>query len=328
LTRITGIKRKRQLWLFEVFSVRTYEDLAALLPGDIVARLKAEGKPYSRAEVELWPQEAAELAEKKAQQSSRTTAELSATEVGNSPPRGSNPNPARGSNPKKAKTQRAQGELWKPVATFIVEFQTRRTKDQAIEQRTFVDYHDTEHNVDYPGIEIEQIGPWMVQMAGDKLHREIQRGPTAEPKTEGVKEEALPARIATTVTGLRLFQPAGTEISLASGQDGRPSTGTIRAGEPFTAEAEFEIGEQEAATIGRRKIPYQVQFYTENRSTRDRTHLGNAEPGLLTGGKASYSAMLGEITLPRGTYRLRVVVIVESENANLGYLELPMLRVV
>lgn len=325
LTKITGIGRARQLWLAERFGVHTYDDLAALSADDIETQFKAENKPYSRSETEHWPQEAAELAAKKAQLSIRTTAESSVSEIGNSPANEIQPNEPQ---PKEAMAKRSQGGQWKPVATFIVEFQTRRTKDQVIEQRTKVNYHDTDQQVVWPGVESERIGRWMVEQAGDKLHQEIQEVPAVEPEAELVTEAALPVRLSVTVTDLRIYQPAGAEISLALGKNGQPYAGVIRAGYPFAVEADFEIGEQATAVIGEREILYRAQFYTQNRSTRDKVHLGDAEPGSLFSGKANYSAMLSGIALPPGTYRLQIVVIAESENVVPGYLKLPMLRVV
>jgi hypothetical protein len=320
LTKITGIGAARQSWLAAVFGVRTYGDLAALSGDDIEAQLKAEGKPYSRSEIELWPQEAVELAAEKAESSIDTTAEPSVSEVGEPP---ANETPQQ-----EAVAPHAQGEQWKPVATFIVEFQTRQTKDQAIEQRTKVNYHDTDQEVVWPGIESEPISQWIIEQACEKLHPEIREAPTAKPEAEPVTKEALPGRLSVAITDLRLYQPAGMEATLVRGEDGRPDLGVVDGGSPFRVEVDFELEGQATAVIGRREIPYRVQFHAHDRHTGDRVHLGDAEPGMLVSDRVSYSALLGGVKLPASTYRLQVVVIAESEKVVPGYLELPMLRVV
>jgi len=318
LTQITGIGAARQRWLAEVFGVRTYDDLAALSADAIEAQLNAESKPYSRSEIELWPQEAAELATKKAQLSIRTTAESSVSEVGNSP--------AKESNSKEAMAPRAQGGQWKPVATFIVEFQTRRTKDQVIEQRTKVNYHDTDQQVVWPGVESQRISRWMVEQAGDKLHpetEEIQR-----PELIVNAQPQVAARLSVTVTRIGVYQPAGTEVPLALGKNGRPNFGAVNASNPFTLEADFELSEEATAIIGEQGILYTAKFYAHNRLTGDKIHLGDAETGVLVRGEATYSAVLSNATLPRGTYRLQSLVTAQSEDAVPGYLELPMFHIV
>jgi hypothetical protein len=225
------------------------------------------------------------------------------------------------SDPKEVMTRVTQNGQWKPVATFVVEFQALRTKGQAVEQRTRVNYHDTDQEVVYPGIESEQICRWMVKQAGDKLRPD-------EPEAELVTKAPLSVQFPVTVTALRLYQPAGAQVSLLSGKHGQPYTGIIQAGHPFAVEADFGIGKQGATVIAKREIPYQAEFYTYSRSTGSKECLGDAEPGWLFGGKANYSVTLSGITLPSGTYCLQVVVTAESEGIDPGYFELPMLRVV
>ena len=313
LTKISGIGGVRQRWLDETFGARTYADVAALYADEIEAQLKAEGKPYSRSEIELWPEEAAALAAEKSRAAMHATANPS------------NPNP--GSNPKKTKAQKGTDEPWKPVATFIVEFQARRTGDRAIEYQTKISHHDTDKEKEWPGIESEGLGAWMVEHAGDKLCAEAPAAPVAEAEAKATPPaKAVPSeRLSVIITGLRLFQPAGTEVMLASGKNGRPHGGYIQAGDPFVIEASFELGEQ-AAALGKREIPYRAQFYTQNRTTGEKAHLGQAEPGLFSAARATYSARLAGITLPAGSFRLQVVVLAEEENVAPAYFELSMLR--
>ena len=317
LTRITGIGNVRQRWLDETFSARTYADVAALYPDEIEAQLKAEGKPYSRSEIELWPEEAAAFAAEKARAAMHATANLSNPATGNSP--------KEGSNPGKTKPQKGRDEPWKPVATFIVEFQARHIGDRAIEYQTKISHHDTDKEKEWSGIESEGLGPWMVEHAGSKLRAEAPAAAVAEAEAEPETRTALTERLAVAITGLRIYQPAGTEVALAPGKNGRPHGGQIQAGDPFAIEVCFELGEQ-AAALGKREIPYRARFYTQNRATREKAHLGEAEPGLFSAARATYSARLAGITLPAGNFRLQVVVLAEEENVTPAYFEMPVLR--
>jgi hypothetical protein len=319
LTKITGIGPARQSWLAEVFGARTYDDLAALSADDIKAQLKAESKPYSRGEIDLWPPKAAELAAK-AKMGVESDCEQAEPKPTHSPSEKVRPEA-------KVPIPATREEQWRQIAFFNVEFQERRVKGREIERRTRVNYHETDQEVVWPGFQGEQICQWITERLGDKLRAETQEAPAAELKAAPLAEEALPGRLSLTVTGLRLYQPAGMEAPLALDENGRPDLGVVNASSPFAVEARFEIGEQAAAVIEKQEIPYQVQFYAHNRSTGDKAHLGSAGPGLLFAGKASYSAMIRAITLPPGIYRLQVVVILEAENVVPGYLELPLLRV-
>jgi hypothetical protein len=317
LTKIPKLGSARQLWLAEAFGVHTYEDLAKLSVDEIEAQAEADGKRLNRSTFVLWPKKAAELAAAK-----KMIVE------GNSERSGPKPTNQQTGSENNTSTPNTGTEQWHQVAFFNIEFLERRVNDRVIERKTHINYHETDHEYDWDGFETEQIGDWILEQAGDKLRQETREALAVEPEGEAVREAALPDRITVSVSGLHLYQPAGTEIPLGPGGNGRPYTGTVQAGQPFAVKAEFEIGDQMAASLGKREIPYQVQFYTKNRTTKGKLYLGDGEPGLMTSGKNSYSAKLGEILLSPGDYRLRVVVFAESGNVAPGYFELPRLRVI
>jgi hypothetical protein len=323
---IRGIGPDAREWLGETFDVRTFTALADLSEEELISRIKADNKPWLRWARD-WPAEAGIRAAKM-----RTEAEaqyLAPAPVAES----AIPKPTYLQTEKTIPANRASmpntGENhWQQVAYFNITFLEHHVKDRVVGRKTTINYHEADENAEWDGFETERISQWILEQAGDELSQEIQEVPATEPKPELLKEEKIPAQIAISVTGLRLYQPADAEISLTSGKNGRPHTGTIQSGLPFAAKAEFEIDEQAATTIANHEIPYRVQFYTQDRSSKEKAHLGDAKTGLLASNKTSYSAMLGGITLPSGTYRLRVVVIAESEEIVPGYLELPILRVV
>jgi len=314
LTKISGIGPARQRWLAKLFNVYTYEDLASLAVDDIVAQFKAEGKPYSKSEIELWPLEAAKLAAEKSKLAFIDRAEPSTSELGYST--------IKKTELGEPLANRANNGQWKPVATFIVEFQTRRTNDQTVEKRIKVNYHDTDQEKLFDIVESEQIFPWMIEQAGHKLVREIQEIPKAETEIKRAVESPLK------IIDLHLYQPADVEIELTSERSGRPYAGVVKAGQPFVAKANLRIGKEAKALFGKREILYRVQFLSQNRFTGKKEHLGEAKPGLLLSDETDYSALMRGLMLPQGAYRLRIVAVPESEDVLPSYFELPMLRVI
>lgn len=122
LTAIRGIGASRQRWLAQEFGVRTYVQLAALAPDEIEARLKSAGKLSSRAEVEGWLAQAAELA-------------------------AATPTPAE--------------QDWTPAATFVVELQQHQGPADRSAWRTVVHYLEADLGQTWPDVEIDGVCDWL-----------------------------------------------------------------------------------------------------------------------------------------------------------------------
>jgi hypothetical protein len=129
LTLIKGIGEARQQWLRDRLNVVSFQALAALSVEEIEAQLKEDNQIVSRAAIESWIAQAARLA-------------------GSSAPR----HPAM---------SRESG--WKPVASFVVEFQEHEVEG---ERRTRVHHVEADKNRMWSGIEHEELCAWMVQQLG------------------------------------------------------------------------------------------------------------------------------------------------------------------
>lgn len=126
LTRIKGIGKTRQQWLREKLNVSSLQDLAALSPDKIEAKLKADGQIVSRTTIELWVVQAAQLA--------GATTPVMSKDAG-----------------------------WKPIASFVVEFQENEVGSVVPERRTKAHHVEADKNQMWSGIEHEELCAWMVQ---------------------------------------------------------------------------------------------------------------------------------------------------------------------
>ena len=127
LTLIKGIGPARQQWLRQSFGVRSYADLAALLPDDIEAMLKADGQIARRSAVEEWVAQAQTLSGTAAP---RPLLTLPADEFAD----------------------------WHPFASFVVEIQAREEDGRTAATRTAVQHIERDKNATWPGIERELVG--------------------------------------------------------------------------------------------------------------------------------------------------------------------------
>lgn len=303
LTTIKGIGPARQQWLRESLGVRTFQDLTALSADEIESQLKAEGQVTSRRKIDGWLAQARKLAAT-AHSSSRRVGELATAAGGtaNSPPE--------------------EGE-WQPFASFVVEFQARQIKGRAAEQRTTVHYMEADRSKMWPGIEGERLCRWMLGQLGEEAQR----------RTESEEESPVEARLAAVspmtveIIQIQAFQPPQTETPVGIGRAGQPFSGFVRSDEPFALEISFALAGPAAAEVAKKQVTYRAQFYAHNRSTDERTHLGDTKAAALVVGKVSYTATLPKASLQRGVYRLWALVTLLSRPPRIGHLEMPLLQV-
>jgi hypothetical protein len=140
LSEISGIGPARARWFKETFGVRNARDLAALSPDDIESRLKAEGRSrVSRPTIESWLAEARRRASQAKRESTRTSA---------------------GRSGKKFAVE--EPIEWRPVASFVLEFQSRGG-DEATDERWRTVAHYVEQDLDeiWPGLDCIALCGWM-----------------------------------------------------------------------------------------------------------------------------------------------------------------------
>jgi len=138
LSDIPGIGTARARWLKTAFDVQSFADLAALSPDEVERRLKSEGRgSVSRSAIEGWISEA----------KARTAVESEAL---------------RTKHQDKGKTPSSGSQSdWKPVASFVVEFQTRDGDGDHQLRRTAVHYLEEDRNEHWTGFDWEKLAAWM-----------------------------------------------------------------------------------------------------------------------------------------------------------------------
>jgi hypothetical protein len=152
LTAIKGIKQARQQWFRDTFNAHTYADMAALSANEVEARLKAEKQIPSRSMIEAWLEQARLFAR---------TPELVEQEN------------------QIAKTE----ERWRPVASFVIEFQVREAEDGSRLQRTTAHHVETDTNRIWQGIEQVALGVWMMEEQA-LTPSDINAPPPSTPQSE------------------------------------------------------------------------------------------------------------------------------------------------
>ena len=123
-------------------------------------------------------------------------------------------------------------------------------------------------------------------------------------------------------------QPPHADRAVTISRNGAVVPGFIRGSEPCGVEVSFDLVGAGATHIARRKVPFLCQFHVRNLMTGARLHLGNSMPCTLTEGQQSYKATLPSTNFAEGTYRMDVLVIVQSAPPVPGHVEVPMLQVV
>lgn len=145
LTVIKGIGLARQQWLRESFNVRTLKDLAALSLDEVEAQLKAAGQITSRRIINQWLDQAKQQIVVNTQAALLTAGSTKAAN-------------ATVDNP-------ANKDSWKPIASFVVDFQTRTSNNQIQEQQIKVHHIESDTCATWSKAEYAQVCQWML----DKL---------------------------------------------------------------------------------------------------------------------------------------------------------------
>lgn len=303
LTQIKGIGPVRKQWLKETFSIRTYEDLAALSPKEIESKLQAEGRITSRSDIEKWLAQARELA---ATAEQPVASEESLSESGMS----QELNPSY-------KTQ-----VWRPIASFVVEFQKRTIVEQQAEYRTMVHHSETDTDAPgWPGLESNQLCKWMIEQMSDELK-------SGSPKRDVPATPAAPVTSSQLIVSqIQVFQPQNTLAPAAIANANQPLQGTIKRSVPFALDATFRLPEP-LIVHSEQQITYSAQFSAITRPGHSALHLGETEPVSLVTGQSIYSARLPDIILQPGTYALRVIVLLKGTVMSVSFLEIPLLQVI
>lgn len=284
LTVIGGIGAVRQRWLRESLHVHTYKDLAALTADEIETQLKADGRQIPpQGVIEKWLVRAHELA--------ANDDEPLAVEV-------------------EPGDDKAVGEAnlltredgWKPLASFVIEFQARELDGQAEECRTAVHHMEADNGTIWPGVESDLLCPWIL----DQIRDDPRLGPPKHGDAKASPRKELSVKIR--ILEVRVFQPSGSDTAIHTVGAGVGFEGSVKGNEPLRFEVDFELTGPAASKAAAKQITCIAQCYAYSKANKTSVHLGDSEPVCCEEKRFDYTLALPEITLQEGDYRLWILV--------------------
>lgn len=340
LTRIKGIGLVKQKWLRELFNIHTFQDLAKLSVDEVETRLKTQGHAVSKSEIEGWIAQSQALAtadlssqqfvdssDKKEEHSSILPTqedELSQQVMALADAEADNPLDC--SN-KEIESSHAEDKVnvyplmpqdeWRTFASFRVEFHSRTIEGQGEEQRTLIHYIEANKCQIWSEIGADQLQEWMLEQISEQMCQSI----AAESPVA-----ALP--ITLEITQIRAVQAYPTPRPMVVEKGNRVFPHPLSHETPFALEVGFNLTGFTALHLTNKQVEYYAQFHVRNRMTGEVIHVGDTELTTLTKGQLSYTAVLNEITLEPGVYRLQTIVKLQCVPATLGSFKVPLLQVV
>ncbi len=307
LTAIPGIGPARQRWLRNTFQIHTYQDLASLSAENIQNRLKEEGQIASLVAIHAWLAKARELAT--SVPGSHSDEQDSLEErltTGVSP------------------LVRENG--WKPIASFVVEFQSHQGESHAKKQRTAVHHMEADTGMTWSGIETSKLCQWMSDQVS--VFSGFQSDEINDSSEEnGSAEAAAPSSAKIKITQVLLFQPPKTPSPVYPIEVGNPQEGYVKGNKPFQGEIGFQVTGVSAAEITRQPVNFTLQAYNYEISSGKSAALGEAITIPLQDGKFDYNSSLQPLSLTPGKYRLWITVTLPIPFTVPDFYEIPVLNV-
>jgi len=305
LSAVKGIGPARAKWLRDNFGVKTYQELANLSISQIETKLKVEGKIVARKDIESWISQARDLHAKSG--ASKQINEGSAQDV-----------------LEKKLNSAGHKDGWEPFASFLVYFQTREVEKGEIAYQTLVHHLEEDHDISWPGIEADGLSVWMLEQISEyiDLHQGEVVGESPEESQETI---SLPE---TLIQEVRIYQPSKSEAPTHSIKAGQLFTGELHHDQLFHVGVDFSLSSEVGADGVEKGITCFARCYQYNTSTHKSSLLAETSPLPLETSKLNYTYNLPEVSLPRGDYRL-VVMITNSQTDRLmpDFLELTSIRV-
>jgi hypothetical protein len=279
--------------LGELFNVFSFEALSALSADDVEAIAKKAGKIMAKGEVANWIAQSKMLAAKKSD-------DFLADDESDGVEMAVSQSPS----------------IWKPIASFVVEFQ-QKVEDGQVQRRTTVHHMEADEEISWPGIEREQLGLWLEQ------HVQVNNPP---PKIESAA--AAPKIPRKTAEGIRpgqvrVRQQEDYLATLSLLQPERPFLGHVHHAEPITLEVDFELDDSETEQTGRQHTGYEAQCELRNLTANQKPRYLEMEREVLLN-CLTYKTDLSK--LQPGIYHLAVLMRGKRPSDN-AYFELPKLNI-
>ena len=308
LTKISGIGESRQNWFRKSFGVRTFQDLANLTVAQIEEKMQTDGLIISRKAIETWLVQASELASR-ADEASQIPKELPdelLTGVSNSMPR---------------------EDGWKPVASFVVEYQTRKIGERPIEQRTVAHHMEEDRTRTWPFIEGKQLCQWIINQIPQELSRNQEKHELLYAQPPGEYSDIKSTAVK--ITQLRILQPANSTSPVQTIDPGIAAQASVLHEQPFTFEVDFQLVGPTAEEVARSKIGWSAETRTFDPVSSTNPQLCESGPKSFEKGRLKYELDLPEINLKQGNYRMWLLVTPERPSIALpDFLDIPNFQVI
>lgn len=299
LTKINGIGVSVQKGLRDLFQVRSYADLAALSVDDIEKQFKAEksipAPLKTREKIGLWITEAKELAESSETQRSGTD------------------------------------DIWEPIDSFVLEFQSKRMSRGDIALRVAVQHveHDANSHWDFRNQkERERLFQWMEDEANlaTVLEQAVLKHELASELAETNASDLPDFSWEADLKPLQVSLIQGEVVKTTSTIDmaKRPFLAHISHEQPLDLEVTFVL--PCTPTTGDSSLRYSAQCQMHNLSQRmEPTYMQMGTTENLDD-EPTISAKLSKISLEPGIYKLGVLLRGERP-LGANYYEFPKLNV-
>ena len=209
--------------------------------------------------------------------------------------------------------------------------------------------HSSEENVDTAPdevpetIEAEAITPDKEAETTENVKAVAEEGQSIID--EELPEEEVGEPLNLEIIQIKLYLPVDAKTSKAGDSEAKKNSdkyenvmvfdaakrlilGQLPKNKPFDLEVIFNLTGPRALELTTRSIPYRIELFGRNRTTRQKLILGNAPVGHLVNGELTYTSRLSEVSLPEGgTYRLQVIARLENAPVGPDFLELPYVQV-
>jgi len=296
---ITGIGPAREKWLQDTFNIHTYQELAKLTASQIEQKLKEEGKIVSRKSIESWIEQARELipdVPTNRQVEEEGVAKELVEKFGSS----------------------GFQNGWRPFASFLVYFQSRAQEKGRLDYQTLVHYMEQDREAFWPGIKAKELTNWMLDHIGEIV--EFPEG-EKEDLSESLQKSKPPAEIK--INQVRIYQPVSDHLPAHQIVADKKEAGELVSNRPFRFVVDFDLKGKAAKQVTELGIKCLARCYEYDKGTKTSALMAESPWQKLEAGKLKYSFDIPETSLPKGDYRIWVMVTtLQTELLTPGFVEL------
>lgn len=319
LTIITGIGKATEELLGSALDIKTLSDLASSSADRIHDELRAHGRTTAKNRIDRWIKDAKDILKDRGRRA-QPSDKAGDTEI------------------RESKTRKDKLAERARYAQFLVDSRSPARDERSEEKLTIVEEVESEQKEERQAPDREHA----LRRAVDQIEKSEERKPELERPGEALTAEEPEAQaepsaavqpggeppVAVQITRVRAFQPPETEIPQLIGPLGGTCTGLVRGDEPVLFELSFQLAGPAAREVAQRHTRFNTAVYTYNPKTRAREHLRHTNPEFTEEGKLSYTTILSEAVLARGTYSLTCIASLGGTPPCQGHLKLPVFQVV